>query len=505
MALKKNVAGQKVAVYAFDSTNLTAKTGDAANITAQISLDGAATAATNDVNPTELDAADAPGVYIFDLTQAETNADLAILAAVSSTANIELTPLLIYTDTPDAALVDLVWDEVLTGATHNVASSSGRRLRALQDFGLYENGAVWIDTVNGTAGTTDFENGTVTNPVDSLADARTIADSIGLSAFHIHGGSAITLAANYDGFEFGGGQYSLALGGQSIEGAIFRGADVRVTGIGTATVTRPLFDHCTFAAVTVPPSLFEHCGIGESAGTFAGGSAGEYVFNDCYSVVAGMSTPVFDFAGLGATTGINNRGWAGGADYTLDSDCALSHEVLAGGKTEITTGGGDAEIRGICREVELVLSGAGIVQFAGLTGPITISGTATTTVNLYGVSTSVTDSSSGTTVTDGTTGGGVQLAADQIETWASALEATASTIKEGTAKAGTLTTTQMSTTLSEVDDVFNGRTLIFKADTTTAALRLQATTISDYSNTNGVLTFAAVTTAPAATETWVII
>ena len=30
-----------------------------------------------------------------------------------------------------AALVDLVWDEVLTGGTHNVNNSSGKRLRVL--------------------------------------------------------------------------------------------------------------------------------------------------------------------------------------------------------------------------------------------------------------------------------------------------------------------------------------------------------------------------------------
>jgi hypothetical protein len=97
MAVYKNVASQKLAVFAYDSTDGSPKTGDAANITAQISLNGGATAATNDVNPTELDATDAPGIYIFDLTQAETNADLIVVAPVSSTADIELDPSIIYT------------------------------------------------------------------------------------------------------------------------------------------------------------------------------------------------------------------------------------------------------------------------------------------------------------------------------------------------------------------------------------------------------------------------
>lgn len=94
----KNVAGQKIAVFAWDNAAGEAKTGDAGNITAQISKDGGACAATNDINPTELDATDAPGIYLFDPTQAETNADLIVLYPVSSTSDIVLRPVLIYTN-----------------------------------------------------------------------------------------------------------------------------------------------------------------------------------------------------------------------------------------------------------------------------------------------------------------------------------------------------------------------------------------------------------------------
>lgn len=95
----KNVASQKAAVFAWDNAAGAAKTGDAANITAQISKDGGATAATNDVNPTELDATDAKGIYLFDMTQAETNADLVVISPVSSTSDIVLRPVIIYTQT----------------------------------------------------------------------------------------------------------------------------------------------------------------------------------------------------------------------------------------------------------------------------------------------------------------------------------------------------------------------------------------------------------------------
>lgn len=94
----KNVASQKVAVFAWDNAAGSAKTGDASNISAQISKDGAATSATDDVNPTELDATDAPGIYIFDMLQTETNADLVVIAPVSSTSDIVLRPIIIYTN-----------------------------------------------------------------------------------------------------------------------------------------------------------------------------------------------------------------------------------------------------------------------------------------------------------------------------------------------------------------------------------------------------------------------
>jgi len=96
----KNVASQKVAVYARNVVTDQPYTGGAATISAQYSKDGAACGATTDVNPTELDAADAPGIYIFDFADAgDSNADMIVLSAVSTTANIQIEPLIIYTQT----------------------------------------------------------------------------------------------------------------------------------------------------------------------------------------------------------------------------------------------------------------------------------------------------------------------------------------------------------------------------------------------------------------------
>ena len=104
----KNVASQKVAVFAWDNAAGVPKTGDAANISAQISKDGAACAATNDAAPAELDAVDAPGIYLFDMTQAETNADLISITPDSSTTDVVFRPIIIYTNVLTSTKADYI-------------------------------------------------------------------------------------------------------------------------------------------------------------------------------------------------------------------------------------------------------------------------------------------------------------------------------------------------------------------------------------------------------------
>lgn len=86
----KNVASQKIALFAFDATTNVPKTGDAANITAYVSKDHGAVTVLGDTTATEFDATNAPGWYWFDVTQAETNADNLMFTGKSSTANIKI-------------------------------------------------------------------------------------------------------------------------------------------------------------------------------------------------------------------------------------------------------------------------------------------------------------------------------------------------------------------------------------------------------------------------------
>lgn len=87
-----------------------------------------------------------PGLYRVDVPDAAflTGVDFFILQIVMASANNSIMrPLWVsLTET----VVEAVWDEILTGATHNITNSAGRRLRQIQEAGSYTRGAVFIDT-----------------------------------------------------------------------------------------------------------------------------------------------------------------------------------------------------------------------------------------------------------------------------------------------------------------------------------------------------------------------
>ena len=85
-------------------------------------------------------------------------------------------------------------------------------------------------------------------------------------------------------------------------------------------------------------------------------------------------------------------------------------------------------------------------------------------------------------------------AADKLEEGATALQL-------GAAAAGTLSTTEMTTNLTEAtNDHFNGRVITW----TSGVLAQQSTDITDYDGTTKKLTFTAITEAPSDGDTFVI-
>ena len=91
---------------------------------------------------------------------------------------------------------------------------------------------------------------------------------------------------------------------------------------------------------------------------------------------------------------------------------------------------------------------------------------------------------------------------------ADTLELSTEAICTGTCDTGGSTTSVIASALSPasaVNDQFNGRIIIFNSDTTTAALRNQATDITDFVHATQTFTVTALTTAPASGDTFIIV
>jgi hypothetical protein len=81
---------------ALDTVNRIGKTGDGANHTLRLVQDG--TPAEPNNSPVEIDATDCPGDYSLALDQAERNYNITCLSGKSSTANIVLTPVQVFSE-----------------------------------------------------------------------------------------------------------------------------------------------------------------------------------------------------------------------------------------------------------------------------------------------------------------------------------------------------------------------------------------------------------------------
>lgn len=158
----------------------------------------------------------------------------------------------------------------------------------------YQFGAVWINTVDGVAGTEAFVNGVADNPTNGLVDAITIATVLNFHRFVISPGSLITFAEAHANEVWNGRDWTLALESQDITGIFVSGADV--SGVSTATGTYQ-FEACDLNAVTMDnDGHFERCSLG---GIFTIGQAGTFTFHNCFTESATETT--IDFAGLGGS------------------------------------------------------------------------------------------------------------------------------------------------------------------------------------------------------------
>lgn len=483
----KNTASQRWVVYAYDRTTLVPTTGDAAQITAKIRLGVGALNATDDINPTELE----DGFYEFELTQAETNADVLLLSPESSTGDIQVVgePRVAYTRITDAAMAGLVWDEALTGGTHNVPTSAGRRLRTLQDFGVYEGGAVWIDTSSGSAGTTDFENGTVSNPCLYLADALVIAASVGLRILRFTQGSSVTFVQTMDNYEITGTDYAIALNGQQVDNTVITGAII--TGVALGNGGSLLLIDCKLGDCTLPEVAAIHCAI---AGDITAGEAGTFVFEDCFSAIAGTAAPSLDFGAGNGDQNINFRHYSGGLEIKNMGQAGTDNMSLEGyGQLVINANcvGGTIAVRGSFKKTDNANGAVTVDEDANFKSGVIHFGYVTTSAAHYVDLDSAASAVDGAydpsliVIISGTGAGQSRLVLEYAgatkrayidRNWKVEPDTTSEFrimahpgrehVNEGLAQAGsTSTTIKLNALASDQDDAYNGQTVFIRAGT----------------------------------------
>ncbi len=339
---------------------------------------------------------DSVSVQYYDWDAASWKTELVVLGA-NGTTFVEETIHAVSAYTGIGANLGEVRIRALSTAATNIATD---RLRFnytanFQSVG-YAGGQVWINTADGKAGTELYRNGTADNQSLTLADAVAIAAGVPLDKFAVSNASSITFASVHANEVWSGEGWSLVLGGQDVSGTHLKHCN-DVSGIGLSPTDHVHISDSHMGALTLGEC---HITRGSFKSTFNAGAAGAYHFEDVKSGVPGSGAPVLTFSGLLLASTMNIRGWVGGGTWIFDQVCTASIEVPVGGTHDITTGGGDIEFRGAPKNLVISTSGTGTTNIVVWSGcPISITGTGGT-VNVYGLHNGITDSSTGTTVTD---------------------------------------------------------------------------------------------------------
>jgi hypothetical protein len=231
---------------------------------------------------------------------------------------------------------------VLINGLQPVTQNVGALLIQQQEA-LYA-GAVTIDTLGGGSAGTTFPIGTLSEPVNNLADAITIANNIGVRAFNLIG--TITLTQTFMFWKFKGlaGVAEVDLNSQDVSGTVFE-------GVGLSGDLPPLSQRVVLLDGRVSPA-----GITDFKGAIANSvfdsgitlAAGSTIIANCVSNIAGNMRPVFNCQGNAVTLSV--RKWSGGFELTNFSDVSSVASIdLESGTVDFdsTCSNGSMVLRGV--------------------------------------------------------------------------------------------------------------------------------------------------------------
>ena len=210
--LLKNIAGQGMYLYSYDTINKVPKTGDAANTTGSYALDGTNTNGFSTANPTEMGG----GIYWQPLAQAETNGNAFSYRWASSTSGVQINPVVGLTTgvslpvaapgaaggifiagTNAATTVTTSFTTTFTGnVTGSVGSVSGVTFPS--GFSALTVAAIatgiWTDTTSGDFATTSSPGKILVNQMGSTF-TNTSSSIFSSAALANTPGSSLTLSA----------------------------------------------------------------------------------------------------------------------------------------------------------------------------------------------------------------------------------------------------------------------------------------------------------------------
>lgn len=237
-----------------------------------------------------------------------------------------------------------VWNTEINETDYPLSGTAGNILNNINSYGDYEHASVWLNTVSGTSGTISGKNGTYKFPSLTLSDAITIANNNNLQNIEVMNNSIINLAsidpASISGYRFHGHKWLVGLGDIDTANLIFEGAEIT----GTANNTnKTLYKDCILSGSKFGASEIENSIL---TGTLNFSSTGLYVFSDCFSGVAGTSSPVIDFESVGDIQ-LNMRHYSGGIEF---KNMSSSDNITVEGNGQIildsTCAGGILAVRG---------------------------------------------------------------------------------------------------------------------------------------------------------------
>lgn len=134
------------------------------------------------------------------------------------------------------------------------------RVHAATQAGGYLNNRVYLDSINGVAGTTNFFHGINTRPSNSLADARTIANNQNLRTFDSIPGSSFTLNQSFNDWQFNSLNTVFTLNSKAIDRSGWE--QNVITGIaGRDTPGTGSFIQCVISVASLYQSTFVDTGI----------------------------------------------------------------------------------------------------------------------------------------------------------------------------------------------------------------------------------------------------